>query len=183
MRLSLRKNLGLSSWQVRLNPKKKRRKGASSFIMELTKHDQQASCPCSLMIRVPIMRQPPTYTTWKITCRSSDEVQALQQWLSSRIDLDRIMTDTVRVAPNGVEQVETVPHQLGDFSAIRLLPNSQANPASFRLVFHRRPDAGRFWKDLMVNILQEIETTPPKASIEVESKGEMEPISPATGPS
>jgi len=123
------------------------------------------------------MRQPPTCTSWKITCHSSEEAQALQQWLSSRIDLDRVLTDTVRVTPNGVEQVQNVRHRLGDyFAAIRTLPDSQANPASFRLVFHRRPEAGRFWKDLMVNILQEIETTPQKASIALDWKGEMEPI-------
>jgi hypothetical protein len=89
-----------------------------------------------------------TYTAWKITCDSPVEAQALQQWLSSRIDLDRVLTDTVRVAQGGVEQVQTVPHRLGDyFAAIRMLPDSQANPASFRLVFHRRPEAGRFWSE------------------------------------
>jgi len=89
------------------------------------------------------------------------------------------LTDTVRVTPNGVEQVQTVRHRLGDyFAAIRMLPDPQGNPASFQLVFHRRPEAGRFWKDLMVNILQEIETAPQKASIELESKGETEPITP-----
>ncbi len=129
------------------------------------------------------MRQPATYTAWKITCHASDEVQALQQWLSSRIDLERVFTDTVRVIPNGVEQVQTVPHRLGDyFVAIRILPDSQANPASFRLVFHRQPEAGPFWKDLMVNILQEIETTPQKASIDLDSKGEMEPTSSSSMP-
>src|SRR5436305_708948 len=123
------------------------------------------------------MRQPPTYTSWRITCQSPEEARALQQWLSSRIDLGRVLTDTVRVTPNGVEQVQTVRHRLGDyFAAIRLLPDSPTNPASFRLVFHRRPEAGRFWKDLMVNILQEIETAPQKASIYLDSKGEMEPI-------
>jgi hypothetical protein len=60
-----------------------------------------------------------------------------------------------------------------------MLPDSQANPASFRLVFHMWPEAGRFWKDLMVNVLQEIETTPRKASIDLDSKGETEPITPA----
>jgi hypothetical protein len=123
------------------------------------------------------MPQPPTYTTWKITCLSAAEAEALQQWLASRIDLDRVVTDTVRVTPDGVEQVQAVPHRLGDyFAAIRVLPDSEANPASCRLVFHRRPEAGRFWKDLMVNILQEIEATPQKAIIDLESKGEMEPI-------
>lgn len=122
------------------------------------------------------MRQPPTYTSWKIACRSAEEAQALQQWLSSRTDLERVWTDTVRVAPNGVEQVQSVPHRLGDyFVDIRLLPDSQEDPASFRLVFHRQPEAGRFWKDLMVNILQELEASPHKASVVLDSKGETEP--------
>lgn len=129
------------------------------------------------------MRQPPTYTSWKITCRSPEEAQALRQWLSSRIDLDRVLTDTVG-SPDGVEQVQSVPHRLGDYFAdVRVLADSQANPASFRLVFHRRPEAGRFWKDLMVNILQEIETTPEKDSIELDSKGETEPITLTAGAS
>jgi hypothetical protein len=118
------------------------------------------------------MHPQPTYTSWKITCRSSEGAQALQQWLASRIDLDRVLTDTVRVTPNGAEQVQTVCHRLGDyFAAIRILAASPANPASFRLVFHRHSDAGRFSKDLMVNILQEIETNPQKVSIDLESKG------------
>jgi hypothetical protein len=74
-----------------------------------------------------------------------------------------------------------VRHRLGDYFAdIRLRQDSQAHPASFRLVFHRRPEAGRFCKDLMANILQEIETTPQKAAIDLDSKGETEPIT-ATG--
>jgi hypothetical protein len=119
------------------------------------------------------MHQTPTCTSWKITCHSSDETRALQQWLSTHIDLERVLTDTVRVTPNGVEQVQTVGHRLGDyFAEIRILPCSQATPASFRLVFHRRPEAGRFWKDLMVNILQEIEAAPQKVSIDLDSKEE-----------
>jgi Schlafen, AlbA_2 len=128
------------------------------------------------------MHQPPTYaTTWKITCRSPEDAQALQQWLANHIGLDRVFTDTVRAAPNGVEQVETVQHRLGDYFAdIRTLPESTANRSSLRLVFHRRPNAGQYWKDLMVSILQEIEAAPQKASIAVESKGEMETETSAT---
>lgn len=129
------------------------------------------------------MRQPLTYTSWKITCRSSDDAHALQQWLSGRLDLDRVLTDTVRVAPNGVEQVQTVSHRLGDYFAdIRILPDSHANPASFRLVFQRKPEAGRFWKDLMVNVLQEAESAPQKPSAALESKGEAEPNANAPAP-
>jgi hypothetical protein len=39
-----------------------------------------------------------------------------------------------------------------------------------------RPEAGRFWKDLVVNLLQEIEIAPQKAAIDLDSKGEMEHI-------
>lgn len=130
------------------------------------------------------MRQPPIYTSWKISCHSPDEAQALQQWLSSRIDLDRVITDTVRTSTNGVEQVQAVRHKLGDyFAAISMRPNSKAIPAVFRLIFQRRPDAGRFWKDLMVNVLQEIESAPQIASVELDSKGDREPIASATDPS
>lgn len=122
------------------------------------------------------MHQPPTYTTWKITCRSPEEAQALQQWLSSRIGLEHVLTDTVRVAPNGVEQVQSVQHRLGDyFAAIRTIADSETDPASFRLVFHRHSEAGRFWKDLMVNILQEIGTRPQTAAIDLDSKGDAAP--------
>ena len=136
------------------------------------------------MLRVNVMRQPPTYISWKISCRSCAETQSLQQWLAGRIDMDRVITDTVRAAPEGVEQIQIIGHRLGDYFAdIRMLPDSEENHASFRLVFHRRTGAERFWKDLMVNILEEIEATTHKASIELDSKGETEPITPGTVPS
>ena len=123
------------------------------------------------------MRQPPTYPAWKISCRSAEDAEALQTWLSSRIELDRVLTDTLRTVPNGNEQTQIIPHRLGDyFASIRMLPDSQSARASFRLVFERRADAGRFWKDLMVNLLQEIESGPRAVSIDVESKGQVEPV-------
>ena len=114
------------------------------------------------------MRQPPIYTTWKITCPSSEDAESLRQWLSSRIDLDRVMTDTVRVNPIGVEQARALPHRLGDyFTAIRMLLGAKADPSSFRLVFQRRPEAGRYWKDLMVNLLQEVEAASHASAIDL----------------
>jgi hypothetical protein len=120
------------------------------------------------------MHEPPASTTWNINCGSGEEAQALQRWLSGRIDLDRVFTDTVRVIPDGMEQIRTVQYRLGDyFVEIRVLPLAQANPTSFRLVFNTRADAGRFWKDLMVNILQEIGSTPHKASVSLDANGQV----------
>lgn len=70
------------------------------------------------------MRNPPIYTSWIITCHSSQGVQTVRSWLVDRIQLGRVITDTARTYPDGVEQVQVVPHRLGDyFAAIGLLRN------------------------------------------------------------
>lgn len=104
------------------------------------------------------------------------EGRELQRRLAERISLDRIVTDTVHVFPNGVEHVESVPHRLGDYFAdIRMLPAPAATPAAFRLVFHRLPEAGRFRKDLMVNLLQEIQARPETLAVTLDYKGDEAP--------
>ena len=124
------------------------------------------------------MRKLPTYITWKIASRSSEESHALQHWLCNRIDLNRVLADSVRITANGDEQVRSVQHRLGDyFVDIRILPDCSGNMAAFDVVFHRKPEAGRFWKDLMVNILQEIETTPQQPSIDRSPNAEVEAMS------
>jgi len=124
------------------------------------------------------MRQPQIYTAWKVTCHSHEESLELQQWLLSRIDLERVITDTLRTAPNGIEQTWTERHRLGDyFESIRILPSADATQASFILVFQKLPDAKRFWKDLMVNILRELDASPQSSAIELEFKGDRELVS------
>jgi hypothetical protein len=126
------------------------------------------------------MRQAPIYTAWTIRSRSPEESQVLRQWLSSRIDRDRVVTDSIHTLSGGVEHVEAEDHRLGDyFAAILMQPTS--DPAVFRLVFHRLPQAGRFWKDLMVNILQEITATSANTSITLDYKGDEIPCAAATG--
>jgi hypothetical protein len=120
------------------------------------------------------MRHAPIYTSWTIESPSPEESQALQQWLSRRIDRDRILMDSIRTLPNGVEQVQAQGHRLGDYFAAILMQPTR-NPAVFRLVFHRLPEAGRFWKDLMVNILQEITATSANPSITLDYKGDENP--------
>lgn len=121
------------------------------------------------------MPQQPICAAWKITCRSADDALALQVWLSGRISLERELADAVHTYRNGLEQVQVIQHRLGSYFAdIRILPDLEANPTAFRLVFRRRPEAGRFWKDLMVDILQEVESTPQKACVTLQSKTNVE---------
>jgi hypothetical protein len=114
------------------------------------------------------MYQSPTATAWKISCHSAAEVLALTQWLAPRINLDRVLSDTIRVEPDGVTHEQSVAHRLGDyFVAIRIVPEQHDEFTSFQLVFYHRPEANRFWKDLMVNILEEIRLQVQKSPIEV----------------
>jgi hypothetical protein len=124
------------------------------------------------------MRQPQTSTTWTITCRSAADCVALRELLSDRLSLDRVLVQTIQTWPGTVEHQATVSHRLGDyFSAIHLVPESGNGSTSLLLVFHRRPDAGRYWKDLMVNVLQEIEASSLQPMIELKSTSEKEPES------
>src|SRR4051794_2161442 len=126
-----------------------------------------------------MMRQPQTSTTWTIRCRSAAECVALREWLSDRLSLDRVVVQTLQTWPGAVEHRATVSHRLGDyFSAIHLQSESGNGSTSLVLVFQRRPDAGRYWKDLMVNVLQEIQASSLQPVIELKSKSEKEPESP-----
>jgi len=98
------------------------------------------------------------------------KVQELQEWLASRIDLERVWTDALRVIPNGVEQVRYVGHRLADyFAGIRMFPDAEGTPRLSAL-FSKNALRREILKDLMVNILEEVEATPQKAAIDLESK-------------
>jgi hypothetical protein len=130
------------------------------------------------------MKTAPLYTTWRVFSPSPAQIAVLHQFLADRIRLDRVLVDTVQSYPGGVEQAQTVPHRLGDyFEALSLLAGPEQEAGEFRLVFHRRPDAGRFWKDLMVAILEEAQAASQTKAIALDSKGDEAPRLPATASS
>ncbi|HZU39339.1 MAG TPA: hypothetical protein VFA18_25665 [Gemmataceae bacterium] len=129
------------------------------------------------------MRAAPIYTTWLVSCHSPAERAVVQARLTNQVNLDRVWVDEVHSSPGGVEQVERVPHRLGDyFQSILTVPGPLGPDSQFRLVFQRRPDAGRFWKDLMVNILSEIRAAPETKTVTLDSKSDAAPLHPARSP-
>jgi hypothetical protein len=124
-----------------------------------------------------MMKSPPLFTSWLVQCRSPEASQALQRQLSGRVRLDAVVEDRVRTYRGGTEKLQVEQHRLGNyFASIRLLPASGPVVAAFRLVFHRLPTAGRFWKDLMVNIVQETQNSPETAAITLDYNGNEEPL-------
>jgi hypothetical protein len=121
------------------------------------------------------MPDAPLFTSWLIRCRDANAAAQLGRRLTDQIHLDRIIEDVVRTAPGGVENRQVVAHRLGDyFAAIRVLPVAGDATAS-RLVFERRPDAGRFWKDLMVSVVQQAEKAAETTALALDYKGDHPP--------
>lgn len=126
------------------------------------------------------MRHDPLFTLWSVQCRSSHDCDRLRQWLAEAVTLDSTFTDEARAFPDGVEVCRREQHRLGDyFQSVRVLPSSEPN--SFRVLFQRHPTAGRFWKDLMVRILESVRREA-GATTTLEYRGDVEPQEQPVGP-
>jgi hypothetical protein len=114
------------------------------------------------------------FTSWLVRCPTPEDSRRIQQQLPEQIELDRTLGQEVRAFPAGIEVRTEHTHRLGDyFASIRLLP--AADSSSFRILFHRRADAMRYWKDLMVRILQDLRQTSPETVTTLEYRGDAEP--------
>jgi hypothetical protein len=88
---------------------------------------------------------------------------------------DAVFVDEVRAGPDDAQVLRKESHRFGDyFVSIRVLPPAQPEP-TFRLLFHRRTDAGRSWKDLMARVLQGIRRTVPTTTATLAYQGDVEP--------
>ena len=123
------------------------------------------------------MRHDPLFHLWAITCPTPQDCRRLQQWLASELDPDSSILTEVRASPDGIESLRQEVHRLGDyFESVELLPSAEQEPTSLRLLFRRRPTAGRFWKDFMVRILQKVRVEAGDATTTLEYRGDEEPV-------
>ena len=121
------------------------------------------------------MRHDPLFLLWAITCSSSEDCRRLQHWLAGAIDPEAMFEDEIRASPDGIENLRRESHRVGDyFESVEVVPSAGAELTSFRLLFRRRPTAGRFWKDLVVRVLQKIRLEA-EATTALEYRGDEEP--------
>lgn len=71
--------------------------------------------------------------------------------------LDRVSTVVSFSFPGGVERRVERSYRIGDYFDRIEIGNLMSEGRSFEMVFHVRPDAGRYWKDLIVGILRDME--------------------------
>ncbi len=115
------------------------------------------------------MRYDPVFLAFTVTSPSPEESRRIQEKLRQEIGPDSQLVDT-RVSSEGTEKIF---YRLGDFfTEILVLPETEGNPKQFRLVFHRHPHAGHFWKDIMVRIVHSLESADPKVTVSMDYKGD-----------
>jgi len=122
------------------------------------------------------MRADPAFLSWVIRCESEDTLRKVKGWLVEHIHQDFTIVDEVSACPDGLPTRWHEPHRLGQyFTDVRPAPGPPEEPTSLRVIFHRRPDAGRFWKDFMVRFLQMVRNLSRDVTIALDYRGDEEP--------
>jgi hypothetical protein len=108
-----------------------------------------------------------TKVSCRVTCGVRDELNSLAQLAQNEVSLDRVMARVTRAFPNGIEVTLLSEHRLGDyFKEIDVQP--EPDPSAFRLEFYPRPDADRYWKDIIVRILQSIQSARERVTVSID---------------
>jgi hypothetical protein len=122
------------------------------------------------------MRHDPLFLLWVVNCATPEDARRLQQRLHAEISPDTPFVDEVRACPDGFEARSRELHRLGDyFESVRVLLATGQAPSTFGLLFQRRPDAGRFWKDFMARLLQGIRNEAVGVTTTLSYRGDEEP--------
>jgi hypothetical protein len=122
------------------------------------------------------------FFVWVINCPSPVDCRKLRDWARAELTPNTTFVDEVRAFPDGKEVLREVSHRLGDhFDSIQEWPTAEQQSTSFRLLFHRRLDAGRVWKDLMARALQQVRDRAAHTTTTLEYRGDQPPEPLATG--
>lgn len=117
------------------------------------------------------MRYDALFTAFDVSCASAAEARVLQDRVRQETVPDAVVWDEI-VSSQGRSRV---PHRIGDyFEEVMIRPSPREN--SFRLIFHRRRDAGRFWKDVMVYLVCSIQKAELPVSVTFAYRGDEYPV-------
>jgi hypothetical protein len=109
------------------------------------------------------MRDKTQPISWKVNCKRPADLQKAESVARSEAEPDRVLKDAARTTPGGVENIVTTYYRVGDyFQSVQVFPDEQN---AFRIVFYPRPNAGRYWKDLMANVLRAVRDSAEGVSI------------------
>jgi hypothetical protein len=115
------------------------------------------------------MRYDPLFIACDVRCPSPEAASQVQELLRRETTPGAVMTVPVVSS----EAASELSYRIGDyFEETLVLPDQDGDCQTFRLVFHRHPNAGRFWKDLMVRIIRSVEQAGPGISVTMVYRGD-----------
>ncbi len=93
-----------------------------------------------------------------LACRSQDDLRQALRLAEAECDPNRVFVDVLVAFPGGVENRKTQLHRLGDyFERIELLTDANSESHAFKIMFQPQSGAGRYWKDIMNQIIHSLE--------------------------
>jgi hypothetical protein len=116
------------------------------------------------------MRGEPPFVSWTIHLPSEKDAEKVDAILDQLGIEHGVIVDQVRAHPGGIEVRITEPHFMGNYFTNVCLEKDNKDPRQLRLTFRRDPSAGRFWKDVMVSVLQSIRTQVEGSSITIDEQ-------------
>jgi hypothetical protein len=115
------------------------------------------------------MRDNPLLLVWAVHFASPQDASPAQRLIHTLGHPDHIFPDVI----TGSGTSKVVHHRAGDyFQEIRLMPTNEDDASTFRLVFRRLPGSGRYWKDLMMAVLDAVRKVGGGASIALAYRGD-----------
>jgi hypothetical protein len=104
---------------------------------------------------------------WLVKCDAPEELHKAEETARHEASLNRTVVSNVTGRSGGAETNYTISHVLSDyFSDMKVEHASMLDDSNaFRIFFYPAMNADRFWKDLMIGILQSIEKSASGVSI------------------
>jgi hypothetical protein len=121
------------------------------------------------------MQDGPLFLSWSIHLPSKAGVEEVSSVLNSLNTESGFMLDEVRASPGGCEARRIEPHRIGNYFDNIYFNLYEDDPLMLRLTFQRSPAAGRFWKDVMVHVLNSIRRKIPDVRLAIDYKGDTPP--------
>jgi hypothetical protein len=102
--------------------------------------------------------------TCRITAKTLENLRAAEHLARQASALDNTFIDVAVAFPNGREIKRTDKYRLSDYFDVIQVQEPENN-TSFTMVFHAKPDAGNFWKDLAVWVIRTVRDSASDISI------------------
>jgi hypothetical protein len=114
------------------------------------------------------MRDDPLYLVWDIFFSSPQDVPSITEKLVRETDSNRVIT--IEIESGGMRSKGQY-RVAAYFESIQIFTGLNETQNTIRLIFRRRPEAGRFWKDIMAKVVRAAEESGKLKAVKLAYRG------------